>query len=31
MRSSAGMYELIGEPVRRLQSALGVRERFDKS
>ncbi len=31
MRSSAGVYELIGEPMRRLQSALGVRERFDKS
>ncbi len=30
-RSSAGVYELIGEPIRRVQSALGVRERFDKS
>jgi len=24
------VYELIGEPMRRLQQALGVRERFDK-
>jgi uncharacterized SAM-binding protein YcdF (DUF218 family) len=31
MRSNAAVYELIGEPMRRLQAALGVRERFDKS
>jgi len=24
------LYELIGEPMRRLQAALGVRERFDR-
>jgi hypothetical protein len=30
MRSSAAVYELIGEPARRVQAALGVRERFDK-
>jgi uncharacterized SAM-binding protein YcdF (DUF218 family) len=29
-RSNAAVYELIGEPMRRLQEALGVRERFDK-
>jgi uncharacterized SAM-binding protein YcdF (DUF218 family) len=29
-RSHAAIYELIGEPARRLQAALGVRERFDK-
>ena len=29
-RSNAAVYELIGEPMRRLQQALGVRERFDK-
>jgi uncharacterized SAM-binding protein YcdF (DUF218 family) len=29
MRSNAAVYELIGEPMRRLQAALGVRERFD--
>jgi len=29
-RSSAAVYELIGEPMRRLQQALGVRERLDK-
>jgi len=28
-RSSAVVYELIGEPMRRIQAALGVRERFD--
>jgi uncharacterized SAM-binding protein YcdF (DUF218 family) len=28
MRSSAAIYELIGEPMRRLQSAAGVRELF---
>ena len=30
MRSNAAVYELIGEPARRVQAALGVRERFDK-
>jgi uncharacterized SAM-binding protein YcdF (DUF218 family) len=29
-RSNAALYELIGEPARRVQAALGVRERFDK-
>lgn len=29
VRSHAAVYELIGEPMRRLQAALGVRERFD--
>jgi uncharacterized SAM-binding protein YcdF (DUF218 family) len=29
-RSNAAIYELIGEPMRRLQAALGVRERLDK-
>jgi uncharacterized SAM-binding protein YcdF (DUF218 family) len=29
MRSNAAVYELIGEPMRRLQAALGVREKFD--
>jgi uncharacterized SAM-binding protein YcdF (DUF218 family) len=29
MRSNAAVYELIGEPMRRLQAALGVREHFD--
>lgn len=29
-RSNAAVYELIGEPMRRLQQALGVRERFDR-
>jgi uncharacterized SAM-binding protein YcdF (DUF218 family) len=29
MRSHAAVYELIGEPMRRLQAALGVREKFD--
>lgn len=29
-RSNAAIYELIGEPMRRLQAALGVRERFDR-
>lgn len=28
-RSNSAVYELIGEPMRRLQSALGVREKFD--
>jgi len=28
-RSTAALYELIGEPARRIQAALGVRERFD--
>lgn len=28
-RSNAAIYELIGEPVRQLLAALGVRERFD--
>jgi uncharacterized SAM-binding protein YcdF (DUF218 family) len=30
MRSNLAVYELIGEPMRRLQAALGLRERFDK-
>jgi len=30
MRSNLAVYELIGEPVRRLQAVLGLRERFDK-
>lgn len=30
MRSNRAIYELLGEPMRRLQAALGVRERFDK-
>jgi uncharacterized SAM-binding protein YcdF (DUF218 family) len=30
MRSNAAVYELIGEPMRWVQSALGVRELFDK-
>jgi uncharacterized SAM-binding protein YcdF (DUF218 family) len=29
-RSNAAIYELIGEPMRQLQAALGVREKFDK-
>jgi uncharacterized SAM-binding protein YcdF (DUF218 family) len=29
-RSNAAVYELIGEPVRRLQAALGIREKFDR-
>jgi uncharacterized SAM-binding protein YcdF (DUF218 family) len=29
-RSNAAIYELVGEPMRRLQAALRVRERFDK-
>jgi uncharacterized SAM-binding protein YcdF (DUF218 family) len=29
-RSNAALYELIGEPMRQLQAALGIRERFDK-
>jgi len=29
MRSNLAVYELIGEPMRRLQAALGLRERFD--
>ncbi len=28
-RSNAALYELIGEPMRQLQAALGVREKFD--
>jgi uncharacterized SAM-binding protein YcdF (DUF218 family) len=28
-RSNAAIYELLGEPIRRLQQALGVREKFD--
>lgn len=28
-RSNAAIYELIGEPMRRLQAALGVREKLD--
>jgi len=31
VRSNAAVYELIGEQARRLQAALGVRERFDTS
>jgi uncharacterized SAM-binding protein YcdF (DUF218 family) len=30
-RSNAAVYEMIGEPMRRLQEALGVRERLDKN
>jgi uncharacterized SAM-binding protein YcdF (DUF218 family) len=30
LRSNAAIYELVGEPMRRLQAALGVRERLDK-
>jgi uncharacterized SAM-binding protein YcdF (DUF218 family) len=30
MRSNLAVYELIGEPARRVQEALGLRERFDK-
>jgi len=30
MRAHAALYELIGEPLRKLQHASGVRERFDK-
>ena len=29
-RSNAAIYELIGEPMRQLQAALGIREKFDK-
>jgi uncharacterized SAM-binding protein YcdF (DUF218 family) len=29
-RSNAAIYEMLGEPMRRLQNALGIRERFDK-
>jgi uncharacterized SAM-binding protein YcdF (DUF218 family) len=29
-RSNAAVYELIGEPMRRLQAALGIREKFDR-
>jgi uncharacterized SAM-binding protein YcdF (DUF218 family) len=29
-RSNLAVYELLGEPMRRLQAALGVRERFDR-
>ncbi|MDB6082604.1 MAG: transrane protein [Gammaproteobacteria bacterium] len=28
-RSNAALYELLGEPARRLQAALAIRERFD--
>lgn len=31
MRSHAALYELLGEPIRRLQAALGVREKFDRA
>ena len=31
MRSNAAVYELIGEPMRRLQAALRVREKFDRA
>jgi uncharacterized SAM-binding protein YcdF (DUF218 family) len=31
MRSHAAVYELLGEPMRRLQATLGVRERFDRA
>jgi len=31
LRSHDAVYELIGEPMRRLQAALGVRERFDRA
>jgi uncharacterized SAM-binding protein YcdF (DUF218 family) len=30
-RSNSAVYELIGEPMRRLQAALGVREKFDRA
>ena len=30
LRSNAAIYEMLGEPMRRLQAALGVRERFDR-
>jgi hypothetical protein len=29
-RSNAAVYEMIGEPMRRLQQWLGIRERLDK-
>jgi uncharacterized SAM-binding protein YcdF (DUF218 family) len=29
-RSNAAVYEMIGEPMRRLQEWLGIRERFDR-
>jgi uncharacterized SAM-binding protein YcdF (DUF218 family) len=29
-RSNAALYELVGEPMRRLQALLGVREKFDE-
>ena len=29
-RSNAAIYEMLGEPMRRLQEVLGIRERFDK-
>ena len=29
-RSNAALYELLGEPMRRLQAALGIRERLDR-
>ena len=29
MRSNSAVYELIGEPMRQVQAALGIRERFD--
>jgi uncharacterized SAM-binding protein YcdF (DUF218 family) len=31
MRSHAAVYELIGEPLRRLLAALGLREKFDRN
>ena len=31
LRSHAAVYELLGEPMRRLQATLGVRERFDRA
>jgi uncharacterized SAM-binding protein YcdF (DUF218 family) len=31
MRSNSAVYELLGEPMRRLQAAVGVRERFDRA
>lgn len=31
MRSNSAVYELIGEPMRKLQAALGLRERFDRA
>jgi uncharacterized SAM-binding protein YcdF (DUF218 family) len=31
IRSNSAVYELIGEPMRKLQAALGVRERFDRA